>query len=415
MKTLFTLVLLLFVHSFAFAQTDTCECKKDLDFLVKKMKKTPGYKHQIKKKKKTEFDALYEELATQMTSEISVEECFRLLSKQMNIVKDYHSGVTLHTMYFSKDNLESAEKITEFKNSDFYKSFPKIDTDITALRNRLQAMPDDAFEGVYYMKGALVIGITKTETDNEYIGVVLESELPTWEAGQIHFYATKNEYGKYDIYNYHVDTFNLRLVKNLTFENGRIWSYKKAFNDYNHELYAGEEGNWIFQELNDSVHYIRISHFSGSRSNRKAQKQFYSELEDKNPTQNLILDLRSNGGGSFEVSDPFLSLFKEMYGTIYIITNGYTASNAEQFTVKLIAQGNTIHVGQTTFGIIAYGSDKEWPTSPSGKFTFKVMDMDFHNEYFKYEGKGIEPAIKLDFSSDWVEQTVQRIVANQAN
>ncbi|HBR54508.1 MAG TPA: hypothetical protein DEA82_10150, partial [Flavobacteriaceae bacterium] len=68
MKTLFTLVLLLFVHSFAFAQTDTCECKKDLDFLVKKMKKTPGYKHQIKKKKETEFDALYEELATQMTS-----------------------------------------------------------------------------------------------------------------------------------------------------------------------------------------------------------------------------------------------------------------------------------------------------------------------------------------------------------
>ena len=104
-----------------------------------------------------------------------------------------------------------------------------------------------------------------------------------------------------------------------------------------------------------------------------------------------------------------------MYGTIYIITNGYTASNAEQFTAKLIAQGNTIHVGQTTFGIIAYGSDKEWPTSPSGKFTFKVMDMDFHNDYFKYEGKGIEPAIKLDFSSDWVEQTVQRIVANQAN
>ena len=69
MKTLFTLLIAALFTSFSFAQVQTCDCKKDLDFLVKKMKRMPSYTHQIKNKKENEFDAHYTELAENMISE----------------------------------------------------------------------------------------------------------------------------------------------------------------------------------------------------------------------------------------------------------------------------------------------------------------------------------------------------------
>lgn len=412
MKTVCTLLIATLFTTLSFAQVETCDCKKDLDFLVKKMKKMPSYAHQINNKKENEFDAVYMELAEKMTSEISVEKCFKFLSRQMNLVKDYHASVVVNKEYFSKESMGDVQKVAEFKKTSFYKSLPRTEMDVGEIKNTLAEKPESAFEGIYYLKQGLVIGITELDEKNTYAGVVLESTIPTWEVGQIHFYATRNEDGKYDFYNYETITYRPRFVRNLTFENGRVWSYKKASNDNNEELYTGEEGNWIFKDLTKNVQYIRMSHFSGSTSNRKAQKVFLKELETKLTAKNLILDLKSNGGGSYEVSDPFLKLFKKKNIAIYVLTNAYTGSNGEQFTVKLKELKNTTHLGQATFGMVTYGSDKTSPTSPSKYFTFNTTDMDFHKGFFSYEGKGVVPEIKLDFDRDWIAQTLELIANN---
>lgn len=39
-------------------------------------------------------------------------------------------------------------------------------------------------------------------------------------------------------------------------------------------------------------------------------------------------------------------------------------------------------------------------------------DMNFH-KYIAYESKGIEPEIPLDFSRDWIEQTLEIIKTDQ--
>ncbi|PIB32604.1 hypothetical protein BFP78_08775 [Gaetbulibacter sp. 5U11] len=43
--------------------------------------------------------------------------------------------------------------------------------------------------------------------------------------------------------------------------------------------------------------------------------------------------------------------------------------------------------------------------TPSGNFSMTPTDMDF-NEYLAYEGKGVTPEIALDYSKDWLEQTI---------
>ena len=122
------------------------------------------------------------------------------------------------------------------------------------------------------------------------------------------------------------------------------------------------------------------------------------------------MDLRSNSGGNKKFSDPFLKLLKNK--NVYVLTNCFTGSNGEQFATKLKKIKGAKHLGQTTFGVIAYGLN--YGTSydtPSGHFRVLPTDMNFH-QFYAYEGKGVTPDIKLDFESDWIEQTLAIIEKN---
>jgi len=64
MKNVNSLILVFFFGMFsALAQTKTCDCKTDLDFVVEKIKAMPSYKDQIKGEKLTEFNERYQALA----------------------------------------------------------------------------------------------------------------------------------------------------------------------------------------------------------------------------------------------------------------------------------------------------------------------------------------------------------------
>ena len=90
-------------------------------------------------------------------------------------------------------------------------------------------------------------------------------------------------------------------------------------------------------------------------------------MKTKLTAKNVIVDLRSNGGGNSKLSDPFLKLLKKK--NVYIITNCFAGSNGEQFTLKLKALKNAKHLGQTTSGIIAYGMNYGYNyNTPSSTF-----------------------------------------------
>jgi C-terminal processing protease CtpA/Prc len=79
--------------------------------------------------------------------------------------------------------------------------------------------------------------------------------------------------------------------------------------------------------------------------------------------------------------------------------------------LKLKDKLNAVHLGQTTFGVIAYGINYSYTyNTPSGKFTIMPTDMNYH-KYISYEGYGITPDIPLNFDEDWIEQTM-RIIEN---
>ncbi|MHA7842976.1 MAG: S41 family peptidase [Winogradskyella sp.] len=408
---LFTLIILSF--NSLWSQIPTCDCKTDLDFIIEKLKKTPSYKKQIKGSKLLEFQNVYNSIVSELNGKVDVNTCFKLLQKQIDVIDDFHINLYSNTTYFSKSHLDDKMKLKEFKDSPIYKSHPKSGIDMDSLREKLLEKPLESIEGLYkFGKTSIEIGLVKTsETSLE--GIVLDSDHPLWETGHVLIYVSENKFKKYNLLNYDVDTRQLKMTRNVSFDNQRLLSLKKINSQYNFEFKLDKTSNWEFKQLSNQVQYVYFGSFSNAEDNIKAFKAFYAEHKHSFTAPNIIVDLRSNGGGNSKWSDPFIKLFRKSKAKIYVITNQFTISNAEQFTLKLKNKLNATHLGQTSHGTIAYGTNYGYNyNTPSSNFTVLPTDMNFHNAYYNYEGFGITPDIPLDFDKNWIEQTLN-LIENQ--
>jgi len=390
------------------AQIDTCDCKKDLDFIIEKIRKMPSYKKQIKGDKAEEFENLYSNLSSKMNTPISIESCYKMLLQPLALINDIHTSLKVNTEFLSNDIREDEEKLQTFKTSEQFKSHPKFDKDVSLLKAELENKAALEKEGIYLLGKNEKIGVYYDTNKKDFIGVLLESNLKHWELGEIRFYLKHTTGNKYNMYFYDIDTRTPRLVESLSFENGRIWRYKKQGNTFNNELLSEKIKVATFKQINKNTQYLYFATFSNNK--RKELKAFIEDTKTKLTAENIIVDLRSNGGGNSKYSDPFLKLLK--HKNVYVITNCFTGSNGEQFTLKLLKNKKAYHIGQTTRGIIAYGKNYGYSyTSPSGHFEITPTDMNFH-KYIAYEGKGIIPKIQLDFERDWIVQTLEIINSN---
>lgn len=391
MKKLVSLLvfLLLIIHP-SLAQNETCDCKKDLDFVVEKMTKMPSFKKQIKGDDLDAFNLLYSNLSLKMNSPISIEMCYKLLQQQMMLVNDIHSNLDINSNY---------------KSIEGYNANLQLTLNLDELKEKLATKKLTAIEGLYNYGDKLVIGVFYNNSDINLTGVVLESKLDQWNIGDIKFTANHTGGSKYNVYHYDTDTKKPSIIKSLTLENGRLWSYKKQENTANEELPIKDQTNWEFKQLNETTQYLYFGHFGNSK--KKEHIAFFEDVKNKLTAENIIVDLRSNGGGNKKFSDVYLKLLKDK--NVYVLTNCFTGSNGEQFTVKLKALKNGKQLGQTTRGIISYGMNYGYTfNTPSGYFSMTPTDMNFH-EFYDYEGKGVSPDITLDFDNDWVEQTLEII------
>ena len=173
---------------------------------------------------------------------------------------------------------------------------------------------------------------------------------------------------------------------------------------YKHDL---EKDFEIIEKYGD-VQYVWMNSFSrnGNADNRDA---LVDQINQQLTAPNLIVDLRNNGGGASKISLPIVKAIKKSGVKVYVLTNFASGSNAEQTTVRLKNIKATIHLGQTTYGAIAYGHNYgNTFKSPSGLFYIAPTDMRF-NHFLKYEESGVVPDVELSPESDWIEQTIKII------
>lgn len=281
--------------------------------------------------------------------------------------------------------------------------------EIWIAKTKLEIKPVKNVEGIYSRDG-FSIGVYDSEEN--LIVVNLSGGKKVWQKGEIIGQFLKYGNGRYLAA---IGQFHDKKLVNFPLEikNGHISKLQLSKSNAAPD-YSRVKANGTYQySLSGDITYMRIGSFSDYNPTLNDAEKFYKSLEGKPVTNNLILDLRDNGGGGDRNSDILYKYLRKNYkeAKLYVLINGNTASNAEQFALRLQKFKNVTLLGSKTSGTIAYelGKTYEFPCYKfKGFFTFKG-----DKKYLEYESVGVQPDIILDNSEDWIKQTKEYIAKSK--
>ncbi len=416
MKLLFALTII-FLTSGLQAQTNPY--LKDLSALKTILQKTPSYKSQIKGKQLALYNDLYDRLVTDTAGNVNSYKYFYNLAQLIFPLKDNHLAFY---QIPDDENFKSQERIEQFITTKEFQDYPKYAGNLDSLKSALAAKPLDSVEGIYHYGQYYSIGLFKS-SDKEYIGVVLESVVPVWQKGQlaIHLYEYAPNLFK-AIYG-HPRSKHFMLQPVEKYQNQALLN-SYFYTSYGQNIYSKQLAQFDFVNLPkngpkfelrhvaDDIQYLTVRTFQANRPNAEKSAVFLDSIKNSLTAANLILDLRNNEGGSKKMASKYVQLIREytQKGHVFILVNNGTLSQAEILTLRLKKFKNTRTLGQTTKGMLSYGSNYgKREKLPSQHFEIYVTDMKNPAKLLNYEDVGINPDISLDEHSNWIEQAIKII------
>jgi len=409
MKNYYFVLAIILLPLFTVAQ-EQCSCTADLNALYASVKKMPSYKNQMKEGSKADYQKLYENLKKQSAKAGDSFACYKILAQLLFPLKDNHLGLWQHpTEEISGQMIVNADFIAKYRDSDAFKNFPVVNINIDSLTKALKTKPFDDVEGIYHYSNYVTAGVYRTHKKDSLVGVVLQTNLKSWEPGQLAFTMVEFAPNRFNALGAHLVQKNFSLLKQEAFANGTLFAghWKK---DPDKKLYAYDVPveKFDLKNITEDIQYLKLGSFSSDNDNVAEAAAFCKSIQDSLTGKTLIVDLRGNGGGADKVSNPFLKLIKKFSGNkkVYVLINHWTVSNAEQITVRLKKLKNITLLGETTNGMIAYGSNYgNTDGLACGNYRFYPTDMDC-SEFLPYESVGIQPDIFLTNEADWVSQTM---------
>jgi hypothetical protein len=280
----------------------TCTCEKEFLYVKSIVENGfAGFPDNVKKLTEAGYKKKVDGLLKLTHNKFASDNCILIISQYLDLFKSYHLG------YYS--SFDRVKIDTPFVNQR--PLFNITDKDIARLKR------SRSWEGIYYFSrdSSIKIAVIKDPAAlHDYVGVTLESKLPTWKRGMI-----KIE-GK---------LINDSVMKGLYFmRNHRPEEQAWGLWDDNNRI-SGDwlrEGVPVKQEiaqvassrkpspaidarsLSPNTFYIKMSSFGRSAkrpidSILKANEQLLSTVP------NLVLDIRGNGGGGDDCWEPFIPYF----------------------------------------------------------------------------------------------------------
>lgn len=391
----------------------------DLAALKFVLQKTPSYKSQIKGNKQALFNTLYEQLASDTTSNPHSFKYFYNLSQLIFPLKDNHLGFYQIAAY---DNFKNKERIDSFIGTKEFLDYPTFHINIDSLKYVLAKRPADSVEGIYNYGRFYSVGLFK-RVDKEYVGVIIDSDVNLWRKGQIaiHLYEYapnlfKAIYGhplsKKFILQTNEKYRNQSLVNSYFYSSYSLDIYSKQHRTVDYVNLSKNSSKFELKSINGNIQYLLLRSFQRNKITIQQSKNFYDSIKNVLTAKSLILDLRNNEGGATKENRKYLRLLKKFTrnGNLYVLLNNGTLSQAEIFTLQLKKLKNVTTVGQTTKGMLVYGSNYgKRERLPSGRFEIYPTDMKGNAKLLQYEDYGINPDIILRDDRDWIEQTVEII------
>jgi hypothetical protein len=424
MKKLLLLVWILFSGGLNWANAQTAATyQADLAQLYQILQKLPSFQDQITGKKREAYQNLVAKLRQDTTQIQSKFNQFCQLAQLFFPLNDNHLAFSQVEFNLSLEQLKDADLVNKYRNSKAFLQFPTLALNLDSLQTALLASPSDSIAGIYQYEQYLKVGLFKKANTQEYWGVVLASELPHWDKGQVairlceympnHFKA---------IYAHPIfKVFQLEpnekwrkgaLLNSYFYATGSQSTYQKATQSIDYARFSRDEPEFQFRTLSPKVQYMHIGTFMANPRQSAASKAFINTYRDSLRAAHLILDLRNNRGGADKEAKKFTELLKKyaQTGKIWVIVNNETISQGELFLLFLKKLPSVKVLGEATQGMLAYGSNYGRQTRlPSDNFQVYTTDMRNGSKALTYETVGVQPDIYLNNQRNWLDQVLDLI------
>jgi len=319
MRTRTFLLLFLFIGLTSNLKSQTCDCAKDFDFLVQKIKVDyPGYSDKVTPKTKLELLQLEQDLRKKI--KIHPDSCGIYLSSYADWFKDHHLRIQRIWASQGSENAPKAKPKTVAVNVD----------SIALLK------PDSSsIEGVWHsFRGDIVI--VRNSNSSDYSGVSLT--YGKCEKNQLLYTLTKISEEEYQLISYpdyydfqpekgkaslrlqkkvlelHDDTRFVRKTNSSVADEALLHSYVPEYPN-------GSNVYPLALRLSDSTFYLRIPSFMSDDAEILTKKH-WAEITS---VPNLIIDIRNNGGGQ----DNYYQVLSDL-----IYTQPYESKGVEWYATK---------------------------------------------------------------------------------
>ena len=267
-----------------------------------------SYQHQVIEQKRTDDYNLFKTDINTLAMKISNrKDCIGLVSLYLSFFRDEHSFISYADNQTPQPNIIVKSKSKKSKESI-------------------------SFEGLWYFQdGSFSINVTSGETIfGDWIALINKDKSNSWKKGMLKIEFIKNPDGSFRcIYwkqnlipkslNVIYSDSYLQIGRNLVF--------------YRHKPEAKEtsnaDNNLHFESLSENTNYLRIPSFDLSFKN-KIDSLIIKNRATINSKENLIIDLRNNGGGGFDAFQPLLPYILDTnitetpyYGSVWVSQENY--------------------------------------------------------------------------------------------
>jgi hypothetical protein len=286
-----------------------CSCEDDFYWLKKTFEENDaGFKYVIDKKGLTEYQNHNAIFSKKVKKIQDLNDCRNVLFDWLLFFRPAHLSLSV--------NQEYANKLVSKTNTGTAEKWEKVEIKEEELKNKLSKVSQPSFEGIW-VTAPYTIGVIKR--NDEYIGYVLEAKGTKWEQYQVKFKIKENVDKTYSaVYymgDYSAQKFNeVKFIGNNFLKIGFI-SLQRVFPaniEENQDITRYVESvitqKAFVKEISKQTVLLRIPSFNYSN-----KKTIDSVLLANNKLilskENLIIDLRNNGGGSdasFEKIIPYL-------------------------------------------------------------------------------------------------------------
>jgi len=350
------LIIIFFTKAMLFSQT--CDCKTNYEWIKKTFEENDaGFEYAIETKGKQVYLDHNKRIFNKVIKAKTLTECTSVLNEWLQIFRSGHLGIQFKEQIKETNTVESKVKFPDWETYS-------IKTE--NFKKYLDKKKNIGYEGIWEMK-PYIIGIKKE--GEKYVGFIIESDVNTWSKGQVKlkFNISKDKKESIFFMRDHTavefDHLQMKEKNHLQindFNLFRLYPKMEVEPEYVHYLKFLKEEQPYLEKLNETTLYMRIPSFK-NRYKKLIDSVLNVNKKQLLKTENLIIDIRNNGGGSD-------SSYEEI--TPYLYTNPIRMIDVEFLSTKLNNQRMLDFINEPKYGFDDEG--KKWAKEAYDKLELEL-------------------------------------------